>query len=230
MAARFLAHVSRGGVVVFVCLTFMGCQGRPSPAAPTTLGAMPARELVHQLASGGYVIFFRHAARDLNVLATTDLAVVDNAGECVPGSALTEAGAVDARALGAAFVRLGVGVDKVHASPTCRTIQMASLMFPDHATTRALSWPGMWYRDEEAFLTAELIDLLGTLPAPSLNTVLISHNDVLQAGRVGVGISLEQSEAAIFRPGGAGAFELIGRITKEEWTTLVGIPAGAMQQ
>jgi phosphohistidine phosphatase SixA len=123
----------------------------------------------------------------------------------------------DARALGAAIHQLGIAIDQVYVSPTCRTTQMASLMFGDFVTTRALAWPGMWLPDEEPQLTAGLRDLLGHVPAPSRNTVLISHNDVLQSRRIGLEISLDQSEAAVFRPEGDGTFRLVGRIKKDQW-------------
>jgi hypothetical protein len=76
----------------------------------------------------------------------------------------------------------------------------------------------MWLPDEEPLLTSGLLDLLRHVPSASRNTVLISHNDVLQARRVGLDVSLDQSEAAVFRPDGDGTFRLVGRIKKDQWT------------
>jgi phosphohistidine phosphatase SixA len=186
-------------------------------------------DLLHDLSSGGYVIFFRHAARDTTAIATSALAVVDNAGECVPGSELTEAGVADALALRDAFIRLDIHVGRVYASPTCRTTRMAELMFDRYETTRALTWPGMWRPEEEAALTASLVELLATPPVANTDTVLVSHNDVLQAGRVGVALTLDQAEAAVFRPLANGGFELAGRIPKEAWTAPAWVPAGTVR-
>jgi bisphosphoglycerate-dependent phosphoglycerate mutase len=179
--------------------------------------------------SGGYVIFFRHSMRDTSVLPTSSLALVDDAGDCVPGSELTVDGMADARALGAAIRRLGITIDQAYASPTCRTTQMASLMFDKFATTRALAWPGMWLPGEEPQLTTGLRDLLARVPAPSSNTVLISHNDVLQSRRIGVDITLDQAEAAVFLPDGDGSFRFVGRIKKNEWIPPMISAAGSVR-
>lgn len=213
-----------------LCLLHTACGGT-SPAAPTPLVASPeVPDLVHQLSSGGYIVFFRHAARDTAAISISALATADNAGECVPGSELTDAGVTDALALRDAFVRLGIRVDSVYASPTCRTTKMAELMFGHFVTTRALTWPGMWHPGEEASLTATLVELLGTVPEENSNTVLISHNDVMQTGRVGLALTLEQAEAAVFRPLGDGTFQLAGRILKEQWSTPAWIPRATVRR
>jgi hypothetical protein len=76
-------------VVVFVA----GCSESRSPAAPMTPDA-PGEEpdLVRQLASGGYVLFFRHAERNVTIMSTEALAIADNQGACFPGSELTQKG------------------------------------------------------------------------------------------------------------------------------------------
>ena len=223
MLDGLFASARASGACALLAGFVTACGTGQSATAPTTIpesGGLPADALpplLRSIASGGYVIFFRHSMRDTGVLPTSMLAIVDNAVECVPGSELTSEGMADARALGAAIRRLGISIDRVYASPTCRTTQMASLMFGDFRTARALSWPGMWLPDEEPELTAGLLGLLGQVPAASRNTVLISHNDVLQSRRVGVDVSLDQSEAAVFRPEGNGAFRLVGRIKKDQW-------------
>jgi phosphohistidine phosphatase SixA len=214
----------------FACLlTFLAaCSSGPPPVAPTPLVASPeVPDLVHELSSGGYVIFFRHAARDAAAISTPDLALADNQAECRPGSELTAAGIADVQSLKRAFEGLGIGVDRVYASPTCRTTQMAALMFARFEVTRALAWPGMWRSAEEPALTTSLRQLLGAPPAPHLNTVLISHNDVLQANRIGVGLTLDQAEAAIFRPLEDGTFQFVGRVLKEQWTIPPWLATGA---
>lgn len=174
--------------------------------------------LLSDVAGGGYVLFFRHAERNTAVLSTTDLAAVDNRGECVPGSELTPNGTADATALGERFKRYGIRVQKVYASPTCRTVQMARLAFGDgFETTRALTWPGMWSESEGADLAPALRRLLGTPPEPKKNIVLIAHNDVLKANRIGIDVVLDQAEAAVFRPTGGESFEYLGKISRAEW-------------
>jgi hypothetical protein len=189
-----------------------------TPAPPATPPATPPPGLIGRVASGGYVLFFRHAARDTGAISTGDLAIADNAGQCLPGSELTSGGASDAGRIGEAFKRYGIGVDRVYASPACRAIQMARLMFgsePD--ARRELTWPGMWTAEERTTLTPRLRGLLGTQPAAGTNVVLLSHNDVLTGDRVGATVTLGQGDAAVFRPLANGDFELIGPIPLQEW-------------
>lgn len=60
--------------LLFVVGPFMvvACGGAsPTAVAPTPLPpVLPQTDLRHAVASGGYVIFFRHAARDTGVLPT----------------------------------------------------------------------------------------------------------------------------------------------------------------
>ena len=75
----------------------------------------------------------------------------------------------------------------------------------------------MWHEGEGPVLAEQLKALLGTAPAAGRNIVLVSHNDVLKADRVGMDLTLDQAEAAVFRPQGNGTFALLGRITLAEW-------------
>ena len=186
---------------------------RPGHSDPT-----PPPGLIGQVASGGYVLFFRHTARDASVIQTGDLAIVDNAGQCVPGSELTSNGVSDATRLGEALSRYGVKIDRVYASPTCRTTQMARLAFgPQYETRRELTWPGMWTVEESTTLTPPLRVLLGPQPAAGTNIVLILHNDVLTEDRTGVTVTLGQGDSAVFRASGDGTFQLAGKILLQEW-------------
>jgi phosphohistidine phosphatase SixA len=190
--------------------------GPTDPAGPPAVAVPPG--LIGQVAAGGYVLYFRHTARDSSLISTGDLAVADNAAQCLPGSELTSAGISDATGIGQAFRRYGITVDHVYASPTCRTVQMADLAFgPGSETRRELSWPGMWTAAEKATLTPKLRALLGTAPPAGGNIVLLSHNDVLTEDRIGITVTLGQGDAAVFRPAGDGSFELIGRINLQEW-------------
>jgi hypothetical protein len=173
--------------------------------------------LLTDVASGGYVLFFRHSERDAGAISTGDLAAVDNRGDCVPGSELTPNGVSDAIALGDRFRRYGIDVEKVYASPTCRTTEMARLAFVDFEVTRALTYAGMWAPGEGDLLAAALRKLLATVPGRGRNIILIAHNDVLRSARVGVDLTLDQAEAAVFRPRGGETFDYLGRIPKAEW-------------
>jgi broad specificity phosphatase PhoE len=185
---------------------------------PTPLStALPTPTLLAEIARGGYVVFFRHAARDTGAISTEDLVAIDRAGHCAPGSELTAEGITEAAAIGAAFRRLDIRVNRVYASPTCRTRQMATLAFGRYETTPALAWPEIWSQDEAGDLASRLGELLGAIPRGGTNTILISHSGVLITSRMGLDIALDQADAAVFLPHGESRFEFVGTIPKAEW-------------
>jgi hypothetical protein len=94
---------------------------------------------------------------------------------------------------------------------------MAGVAFGAFETTRALTWPSMWAPGEGEALAPELRQLLATRPAAREVIVLVGHNDVLRADRVGVDVTLDQAEAAVFRPLGGDRFELVGKIPRADW-------------
>ena len=197
---------------VVVCLAAAACFGSKTPTAPTTLPSLAAAA-----EHGGVVIFFRHAARDASAIANDALLEADRTGSCVPGAELTPQGIDDAVAIGQAFKRRGIRIDRVVASPTCRTQQMATLAFGAHETTPALAWPEVWAPDEADALQAQLPRLLSTPPRTGTVTVLISHSGVLIPTRMGLDIMLDQAEAALFHPVGDGAFDYLGKVAKGDW-------------
>lgn len=199
--------------VVVLCVAAAACGSEPSPTGPTGQRV----SLPSLVAGGGYVVFFRHAERDSAAITNDDLLEVDRTGACVPGSELTTRGESDSAAIGEAFRRRRIRIDRVYASPTCRTEQMARLAFGSHETTAGLAWPEIWTKEQQAELQHVLPDLLSRPPAHGGTTVLISHNGVLIPTRMGLDIMLEQAEAAIFRPEGSGNFEFLGKIAKTEW-------------
>ena len=75
----------------------------------------------------------------------------------------------------------------------------------------------MWTDEEKVTLTPKLRELLGTTPAEKANLVLISHNSVLVADRIGFTVELNQADAVVFRPLGNGTFDFLGTISKSEW-------------
>ena len=205
----------RRTILTVLCVAAVQCGGTASPTSPSP--SDPDVSLTSLVAGGGYVVFFRHAARDTSAISNDALLNADRIGECMPGSELTPQGQADSVAIGDAFRRRRIHVDRVHASPTCRTQQMATLAFGSHETTPGLAWPEIWAPEEAAALSRVLPDLLSTEPARGSVTVLISHNGVLTPTRMGLDISLEQGEAAVFLPDGQRNFQFVGKIAKTDW-------------
>jgi phosphohistidine phosphatase SixA len=202
----------RHALLVSLSCLVVGCNGGESPTAPTRV---PGNAVVEQVVRGGVVLFFRHAARDTGALPDDELTRLDRIGECAAGSELTAEGLADATAIGAAFRSLGIRQDRVVASPSCRTTQMARLAFGEHEVSTALLYPAAWPELEDEHVEM-LRRLLSTAPRQGTVTVLVSHNNVLLEARAGLTLSLDQGEAAVFRPLGDRA-ELVGRVKKGEW-------------
>lgn len=208
-----------------LCLLAIACGDARAPSAPSPPSTPSAPELpklqglLADVATGGSVLFFRHAARDANAISTGDLARADNDHLCVPGSQLTTEGAADSTAIGRVFSAYRIQIGRLAISPTCRTEQMATLAFPGQAfeSRRELTWPDMWLPGEADTIPSLLRALLGEPPPSGLTTVLISHSNVLRSESIGVAVTLNQADAAVFRPLGAGTFELRGIVTRDDW-------------
>ena len=203
MRSSFLLNRKLNLIVAFVLLTLL-----------TAVYAQPTEALLKELQSGGYVIYFRHAATG----AQSD--EVNAAGDwtsCDPNRMrqLSEAGRAEARSLGDAFRALDIPVSSVAASEYCRTVETAKLLrlgevepTTDLLNTRSASYVG----GREA-LVERAQQRLGAVPPAGTNTVLVSHGFVISAA---ADISLSEGEAAVFRPLGDG-FEFIGTVGLGDW-------------
>src|SRR6516165_8616678 len=88
--------------------------------------ALPAREpgapeLLAALRHGGYVLYFRHAATDFS----QNDEKMKRFEDCADQRNLIDRGRDDARAAGAAIRELNIPVERVLASPFCRTVETA---------------------------------------------------------------------------------------------------------
>jgi hypothetical protein len=86
----------------------------------------PARvDLIAALRQGGYVIYFRHAETDQSQTDASPL----NFQDCSTQRNLNEQGRAEARAIGVAFLTLGIPIDRVLTSKYCRTRETTLLAF-----------------------------------------------------------------------------------------------------
>src|SRR4029077_15555172 len=98
--------------------------------APAPRSSLPQRELAPQqllaeLRQGGYVLYFRHAATDFS----QNDEKMKRYEDCADQRNLVDKGRADARAAGAAIRELKVPIGRVLASPFCRTVETAQLIF-----------------------------------------------------------------------------------------------------
>lgn len=191
--ARWIVLMSVGSLVA--------CAGMP-------LGGR--ERMLSVLHEGGYVIFFRHATTDWSQ-KDTDLSDLKN---CAAQRNLADAGRAQARAIGEAFNRLGIPVGEILASPYCRTLETAQLGFGRVQATEDLRHINL---DTAQARIDGLARLVNTAPAGGLNTVLISHHPNLEAL---TGVVLDEGEAAVFKPGGRGQYQLLYRVKARVWTEL----------
>lgn len=176
-----------------------------NPSVPTEAALLEGQALGDLLRRGGNVIFFRHAATDMSQ-ADSD---VQNLENCQTQRNLSEQGRTDARAIGEVVQALAIPIGQGLASPYCRTLETARLVFGHVEPSRDLL-PTISAEDDAAReeLVAGLRRLLGTSPPAGVNTILVSHQFNLQDA---AGISLAEGEAAVFEPVRAKGFRLVDR-------------------
>jgi virginiamycin B lyase len=200
------------GLVAIVVTTASGAPGG---------GRLEGPALVDALRSGGYVVYFRHAATDFS----QEDADTRNLRRCRTQRNLTASGRADARAIGRAFRTLRIPVGAVLASRYCRTRQTARLAFGRVRTTLDLtSLPSSPTAQERRRRIAALRRLLGARPRPGVNTILVAHLFNIDAA---AGVSLEEGEAAVFRPRGERRFRLVAKVLPRRWPALRRLAGGS---
>lgn len=189
-------------------------QGMPPPAPGRS--ALPARPLPNadvlaELRKGGYVIYFRHTSTDFS----RDDRNSKSDDDCDNQRPLTDKGRTEAREIGAAFRELKIPVERVLASPRCRTMETAMLAF-GKAEGSAAARAGPASPDN----TDRYVPLRTVLSTPvksGSNVVIASHGNPFLA--VAGAPYLAEGEAAVIRPLGKD-FEIVARVQHNAWRTL----------
>lgn len=185
----------------------------PKPAAGRS--ALPARpmsgtELLAELRKGGYVIYFRHASTDFS----RDDARSRRDDDCDNQRPLTDKGRAEAREIGVAFRELKIPVERVLASPRCRTMETAMLAFGRaEKEDSARGGPARTSTDRYAGLRR----LFSTPLRGGENLVIASHGNPFIA--VAGAPYLAEGEAAVVRPLGQD-FEIVARVRHDAWRSL----------
>ncbi len=161
--------------------------------------ALTGRALVNALRAGGYIIYFRHTSTDFGQNDERMTGYED----CASQRNLTDQGRDEARAVGASLRELGIPVGDVLASPFCRTMETAQLMFGRAAATPSVRGGRK---------------LLGMPVARGANLVIVSHGNPFRA--VVGGAYLAEGEAAIIKAEASGTFSVVAHVRKDEWKSL----------
>ena len=174
-------------------------------ASPPSITAV-----VTALKSGGYIVYFRHAATDFS---QNDEKMRDF-DDCANQRNLIDSGRDQARSIGAAWKRLGIPVGAVVASPYCRTRETARLAFGRvQAAPEARGGPGT---AADAARYQPLSERLATRPKAGVNDVIVSHGNPFRALHPELGY-LAEAEAAIIKPLGSGSHEVWARVPWDQW-------------
>ena len=185
------------------------------PTPPPNRSSAPARSLsdaalLAELRSGGATLYFRHTATDFSQNDKGSRGFDD----CANQRNLIERGRADARAIGAAIRELKIPVARVLASPLCRTMETAQLVFgraePSLEVRAQLGARSV----EERF--APLQRMLAAPVGKGTNVAIVSHGNPFY-GIAGAPY-LAEGEVAVIRGLGKD-FEVIGRIRPEQWRT-----------
>jgi phosphohistidine phosphatase SixA len=175
---------------------------------------------IDDLKAGGFVLFFRHTARDLEPPPPAPpLHVLDNAGKCTPGSELNQRGLEEAKRTAEKIRALSIPVSKIYASPTCRTRQMGEILAGEPVETkRELAYPAMAAYPGEEVLNLKLLKVLLADAPQNGNRILISHLYTIHGlPELGASFLLDQGDAAVFESCGELCYRFLNVIPRAEW-------------
>jgi phosphohistidine phosphatase SixA len=187
------------------------------PPAPSRTSE-PVRKLtpaqvLSELKRGGYVLYFRHASTDMSQNDTRSR----NYEDCGNQRNLIDRGRDEARTIGAAIRTLQVPIDKVIASPLCRTMETARLAFgraEGVADVRGASLPPA---DPERYTM--LKQMFSSAHPRGSNLVIVSHGNPFYG--VAGPPYLAEGEAAVIRGLANNNFEVVARIRPTDWSALL---------
>jgi phosphohistidine phosphatase SixA len=132
---------------------------------------LPPAELLAELRKGGYVLYFRHAATDFS----QNDARMKSYEDCADQRNLIDKGRSDARAIGAAIRELRIPVERVLASPFCRTVETAQLVFGRAEKMQEVRGGPSAPAGSERY--AALREILATPVRAGANLAVVSHGN-----------------------------------------------------
>src|SRR5712671_3409017 len=189
-------------------------QTAPKPEAERS--SLPARtlppaELLSELVKGGYVLYCRHAATDFSQNDERMKSYED----CTTQRNLIDRGRAEARAVGAAIRELRIPIEPVLASPFCRTVETAQLIFGRAQKMQEVRGGPTAPPNAERY--ASLQKILATPVRAGSNLAVVSHGNPFYS--VAGPPYLAEGEAAVIRPLGSD-FQVFARIRVDSWEAL----------
>ena len=125
-------------------------------------------------------------------------------------------GGDEARAIAGHLKRVRIPIDKVYASPLCRTLETGMLAFGMVENTPAARGGPLKSVDPKRY--DGLKQLLSTPPVAGRNNAVASHGNPFYGG-LGPPY-LAEGEIAVVRPGGRSGYAIAAKIKLEDWLQL----------
>src|SRR5882672_7603601 len=193
----------------YVCAPALAQVQAPRSSLPQQ--ELPATQVLAELRRGGYVLYFRHTATDFS----QNDEKMKRFEDCADQRNLIDKGRADARAAGAAIRQLQVPVGRVLASPFCRTVETAQLLFGRAEKMSEVRGGHAVPSGSDRY--AELRKILATPVSPGANVIVVSHGNpfVSVAGPP----YLAEGEAAVVKPLGQD-FRIVARVRVDGWDAL----------
>ena len=179
-------------------------------SAPQATYTLEGARLVAALRGGGYVIYFRHTATDFS----KNDSQMKGFDDCANQRPLTDKGRSDARATGAKIRELRLADGEVLASPFCRTMEHATLVFGRATPTREL-------RESKGGDYPGLKQVLASPVEKGRNRWLFGHGTPFRAAAGPP--HLNEGEAVVMQPTGQ-SWVVVARIAVEDWAALPAPP------
>ncbi|HET7766954.1 MAG TPA: histidine phosphatase family protein [Burkholderiales bacterium] len=197
-------------LLVFLLSGHAWAQSSPTRSSLPTAEPSSA-QLLAELRQGGYVLYFRHAATDFSQNDER----MKNYEDCGGQRNLIDRGRAEARAAGAAIRDLRIPIDRVLASPFCRTVETAQLLFGRAEKMAEVRGGPAEPAGSDRY--AELKKILATPVRRGANLVVVSHGNPFYS--VAGPPYLAEGEAAVVKPLGAG-FRIVARVRVGGWEAL----------
>lgn len=191
-----MARLGRGLAPLAAFVLAVSLMGAPRAAGDATDEAWAA------LAKGGHVVLIRHGNAPPGYGGDPPGFRFD---DCATQRNLDDAGREQARALGEAFRKHGVQVDRVVASPVCRCLDTARLMAVGAVET---SWDLLPDTGSSTSRVDRLEKMVASWRGPG-TLVLVTH--AITVGRL-TGVTLEQAETLVLLP--ASGKSPVGRLPR----------------
>jgi phosphohistidine phosphatase SixA len=190
-----------------------------APSAPAV--ELGGEALVEALRGGGFNIYFRHAATDWGQGDRVELA--GDWTSCDPAEMrqLSSQGRATARRIGDAIRALGVPVAKVLSSEYCRAWETARLMdlAPVTKTRDIMNMRVVAYMGGRDAVIRRAQRVLAQPPPEGANVVIVGHGNLMRAATRAYA---SESGSGVYAPrsGTERGFELVARLSPDDWTRL----------